>query len=356
MRASPASCGWGSTRRRCPGWGTAFMVSRLPGQALAWRSCELRPRPVEREQKRWRQRWDPFGMCSWPPEDDRIESFHRHVRDQARAILGADLARVEKFTTSVRDGIDIRETLRNWHTGDLYVKVIPPGRGSIEVGGLPLRGAGRPAGLHASRHLVRRALRGIDAGVLRHRSHEEPGRARASPRPSMEELFSSSRPGRSPRSGPIPGSSSPTRSRNDCWPRPSCTAATGTSPWSALVRPGRPGGGWPGSTAGRSSTCRSSGSAASFSSGSGPSTCSMASRFAPTPPTTSATCRRPGSRPWRTTTLKDTRDDALALPCPHGRARSRVSKGTRDTPHRALRGTQVRCHDQDPHRLAAGSA
>ena len=72
-------------------------------------------------------------MCSWPPEDDRIESFHRHVRDQAKAILGADLARSEKFTTSVMDGLDIRETLRNWHTGDLYVKVIPPSRGSIEV-------------------------------------------------------------------------------------------------------------------------------------------------------------------------------------------------------------------------------
>ncbi|MGO8897473.1 MAG: hypothetical protein ACLQU5_03895, partial [Isosphaeraceae bacterium] len=116
-----------------PGWGTAFMVSRLPGQAVVWRTCELRPRPVQRQQKRWRQRWDPFGMCSWPNEDDRIESFHRHVRDQAKAILGSDLARVEKFTTSIRDGIDIRETLRNWHTGDLYVKVLPPGRGCIEA-------------------------------------------------------------------------------------------------------------------------------------------------------------------------------------------------------------------------------
>ncbi len=109
------------------------MVSRLPGQALSWRTCELRPKPQKSDQARWRQRWNPFGMCSYPPEDDRIESFHRHVRDQAKAILGADLARTEKFTTSVRDGIDIRETLRNWHTGELYVKVVPPGRGSIEV-------------------------------------------------------------------------------------------------------------------------------------------------------------------------------------------------------------------------------
>jgi hypothetical protein len=114
-------------------WGTGSMVSRLPGQSLTWRTCNLRPRPLKEEQARWRQRWNPFGICSYPPEDDRIESFHRHVRDQAKAIMGADLARSEKFTTSVRDGIDIRETLRNWHTGDLYVKVVPPGRGTIEI-------------------------------------------------------------------------------------------------------------------------------------------------------------------------------------------------------------------------------
>jgi hypothetical protein len=123
----------GIDRAEVPGWGAARMISRLPGQALQWRSCELRPRPPERDRRVWKQRWDPFGMCSWPPEDERIESFHRHVRDQARAVLGADLARSEKFTTSVRDGIDIRETLRNWHTGDLYVKVIPPSRGTVEV-------------------------------------------------------------------------------------------------------------------------------------------------------------------------------------------------------------------------------
>ena len=48
----------------------------------------------------------------WPMlmagKNQRIESFTRHVRDQAKALLGADLARVEKFTTSVKDGIDLR--------------------------------------------------------------------------------------------------------------------------------------------------------------------------------------------------------------------------------------------------------
>jgi hypothetical protein len=116
-----------------PIWGKGAVVSRLPGQSISWRSCELRPKPRRDQQKSWRQSWDPYSMCSWPPEDDRIESFHRHVKDQAKALIGADLARSEKFTTSVRDGIDIRETLRNWHKGELYVKVVPPSRGTIDI-------------------------------------------------------------------------------------------------------------------------------------------------------------------------------------------------------------------------------
>jgi hypothetical protein len=43
-----------------------------------------------------------------------------------------DLVRTEKFTTSVKDGIDIRDTLRNWHTGDIYVKVLPPTQGQMD--------------------------------------------------------------------------------------------------------------------------------------------------------------------------------------------------------------------------------
>ena len=81
----------------------------------------------------WLQRWNPFRTCSYPPEDDKIESFRQHVTEQGKALIGADLARSEKFTTSFLDGIDIRETIRHWYTGDIYVKRIPPSRGSIEV-------------------------------------------------------------------------------------------------------------------------------------------------------------------------------------------------------------------------------
>ena len=123
----------GVGRAAFPDGDVGTIKCRLGGSAVTWRSISLKPKPTPFESKNWAQRWNPFGMCSWPPEDDAIESFHTHVREQARALLGEDLARTEKFTTSIKDGLDIRETLRNWHTGDLYVKEIPPARGNLEV-------------------------------------------------------------------------------------------------------------------------------------------------------------------------------------------------------------------------------
>ncbi len=119
--------------------------NRLQGPPLTWRTLMLRPRPSPLRRRQWGLQWNPYRQCSWPPEDSRIESFTSHVREQAKAILGADLARVEKFTTSVKDGIDLRETLRRWPESlrgrahgqrtrmDLYVKEIPPARGRVEV-------------------------------------------------------------------------------------------------------------------------------------------------------------------------------------------------------------------------------
>ena len=108
------------------------MKSRLPGQAIVWRSLELKPKAPKIDQDQWRQRWNPFHQCSWPQEDVAIENFRTHVKESALAMLGADLVRTEKFSTSLKDGLDIRETLRNWHTGQLYVKVCPPTRGTLD--------------------------------------------------------------------------------------------------------------------------------------------------------------------------------------------------------------------------------
>jgi hypothetical protein len=110
----------------------ARMKSRLPGQAVVWRSLELKPKPPKIDQDQWRMRWNPFHQCSWPEEDVAIERFRTHVKEVALALLGSDQVRTEKFSTSLKDGLDIRETLRNWHTGDLYVKVCPPTRGTLD--------------------------------------------------------------------------------------------------------------------------------------------------------------------------------------------------------------------------------
>ena len=112
--------------------GDADTKNRLLGSRLEWRELPLRPSPPEEKKQKWSTQWDPYRQCSYPPEDDRIESFNAHVREQARILIGEDLAKSEKFSSSLKDGIDIRETLRNWHTGDLYVKELPPSKGSID--------------------------------------------------------------------------------------------------------------------------------------------------------------------------------------------------------------------------------
>jgi hypothetical protein len=122
----------GIERARLPDGDLVRLVSRLPGPPLVWRTLELHRRPERKESEKWRMQWNPYSQCSWPPEDQLIESFRAHVFDRARQILVGDLARSEKFTTSVEDGIDIRETLRHWYDGDIYVRVLPPARGNLD--------------------------------------------------------------------------------------------------------------------------------------------------------------------------------------------------------------------------------
>jgi len=122
----------GVGRGRLDAGETCRLVSRLPGPPLEWRSLDLRREPERSEQRRWLRAWNPFHTVSWLPEDERIERFRTHCIDRAREILTADLARSEKFTTSLLDGVDVRETLRNWHTGDLWVKSFPPRIGGLD--------------------------------------------------------------------------------------------------------------------------------------------------------------------------------------------------------------------------------
>ncbi|QDV61763.1 hypothetical protein [Crateriforma conspicua] len=112
---------------------TVSMVNRLPGPPMTWRTLQLQRRPRTNDKQRWAYQWNPYSQCSYPPEDLRIENFRTRVFERAKAIMGNDLARTEKFTTSVKDGIDIRDTLRHWYEKEIYVKVIPPSRGTLDA-------------------------------------------------------------------------------------------------------------------------------------------------------------------------------------------------------------------------------
>ena len=119
-------------RGRLPDGSVLNLKNRLPGQMIHWQTLKLKPQPPKRVQDNWLMRWNPYRQCSWPPEDVAIEKFRTHVKDTALNLIGTDLARSEKFSTSLKDGLDIRETLRNWHSGQLYVKVLPPTRGNLD--------------------------------------------------------------------------------------------------------------------------------------------------------------------------------------------------------------------------------
>jgi len=113
--------------------GVADLNNRLPGPPVEWRPIKLKRPPMPKHKQKWTFLWNPFRNCSWPPEDEKIESFHKHVRERTRKLLSEDQARLEKFTSSVKDGIDLRETIRTWHKNEIYVRVLPPSRGEVEI-------------------------------------------------------------------------------------------------------------------------------------------------------------------------------------------------------------------------------
>lgn len=93
----------------------------------------LTPGEIEAVWNRIREQggFEGSSICSWPPEDARIEAFLRHIRARALERLGESHRRVEEFSTSFLDGIDVRETIRRWDRGRLYVRREQTPRGRI---------------------------------------------------------------------------------------------------------------------------------------------------------------------------------------------------------------------------------
>jgi hypothetical protein len=75
----------------------------------------LRGRKAETRPGEWLESFDGQGLCSYPPEDLVVEGYGQLLKRKGKSILSEERARTEPFTTSLLDGIDIRETIRNWH-------------------------------------------------------------------------------------------------------------------------------------------------------------------------------------------------------------------------------------------------
>jgi len=106
---------WHNTRR-------IRLRRRLPSTKQKLRPHGLRARKKEKVPGEWASQLNGAGICSYPPEDLVIEDYGRFLKKKGKSILSEERTRVEPFTTSILDGIDMRETIRRWYEGRIYVR------------------------------------------------------------------------------------------------------------------------------------------------------------------------------------------------------------------------------------------
>jgi hypothetical protein len=95
---------------------------RLPSTKRRLRPDGLKPRKKEKIPGEWASQLNGASICSYPPEDLVIEDYGRYLKHKGKSILSEERVRVEPFSTSILDGIDMRETIRKWYEGRIYVR------------------------------------------------------------------------------------------------------------------------------------------------------------------------------------------------------------------------------------------
>ncbi len=93
--------------------------------------------PVKKKKRehypgQWREGFRGFSICSYPPEDVVVEGYGRYLMKRAMEIRAEENSRIEPFTCSMLDGLDLRETIRDWaFKGQVYVKTEMPLKGKV---------------------------------------------------------------------------------------------------------------------------------------------------------------------------------------------------------------------------------
>jgi hypothetical protein len=91
------------------------------------RSRKREPRPGA-----WEPPTESPSLCSYPPEDIRIEAYGQFLKKRAKGLLAAEHARVVPLLAGAGDGIDLRETIRNLpRDGRLRVREEQIARGEV---------------------------------------------------------------------------------------------------------------------------------------------------------------------------------------------------------------------------------
>jgi len=96
----------------------------------------VRERPTTDDPDKWLEAFDMSGLCSYRPEDFVIEDYAHFLQQKAISILSIERKHSEPFVSSMLDGIDIRETLRNLVDDRVYVQELgraPGESGSVVV-------------------------------------------------------------------------------------------------------------------------------------------------------------------------------------------------------------------------------
>jgi hypothetical protein len=104
---------------------------RLPSTKRRPRPLGLKPRKKEKFPGEWASQLNGASICSYPPEDLVIEDYGRYLKKKGKSILSEERVRVEPFTTSILDGIDMRETIRKWYEGRIYVRQFQKIQGEV---------------------------------------------------------------------------------------------------------------------------------------------------------------------------------------------------------------------------------
>lgn len=96
-----------------------------------WRSLLKKRRRDERWPGEWLEGFEGEGICSYPPEDLIVEDFGRYLKRRGKSVLSEERSRTVPFTSSVLDGIDVRETIRHWSEGKVFVRELGRAPGDV---------------------------------------------------------------------------------------------------------------------------------------------------------------------------------------------------------------------------------